>query len=305
MWRFLLVILLLQFAVKAQLSFAEEPSEDTKKAARDLLDQGDAQRAKGELEQALRSYEAADKLMAVPTTRIEVARTLAQLGRLIEAQAAAERVLALASTPSEPHPFSVARAEATSLISALEQEIPGITLTVDGPPKAKVRLLLDGEPTAFQTLIRINPGAHTVSAEAPGFLTNKIAFEIGRGERRPILVRLVRVDSGATAGARVIDSPIFWSGAVGAASGLGLGAGFGVASLSIASDVESACEGFTDCPSHLEDEAEQSLTFANISNVAFGLAGASAVVMIVGLVVAVTDTSADLALTKDGVTFSF
>lgn len=292
MGRHALALLALFVALGAAPRVAAQPSDDTKEAARTLLDQGDAQRASGQLQEALRSYEAADKLMGVPTTRIEVARTLLDLGRLLEARAVAERVLAIVATPNEPEPFTVARGQATAMLSTLEHDIPALTVTVRGPAPGRARVRIDGTDVALTDTLRVDPGRHTLAVEAPGFITNTLIVDVGRAERRALEVRLVPAGVSGDQGDGLASSPLFWTGAATTLVGLGVGVGFGVASIDLAGDVEAACPGFEGCSPDLREDADASLTMANVSNVAFGVAGAGAIVMVIAIVLDVTEDDA-------------
>jgi hypothetical protein len=107
------VLLLLLLA--AQQAFGGEPTEAEKESARVLLDEGDARIEQADLEGALRAYEAADVVMHVPTTGIEVAKTLERLGRLAEADRAARGVIEHPQPADEPVEFSEARRQAQAL----------------------------------------------------------------------------------------------------------------------------------------------------------------------------------------------
>src|SRR5947199_818929 len=77
----------------AAASPARAQSPQDRASARHLMDEGDSWVEKKRLDRALEAYEGADALMHVPTTGIEVAKTLAALGRLVEAR---EKALELA-----------------------------------------------------------------------------------------------------------------------------------------------------------------------------------------------------------------
>jgi len=62
---------------------AAEPSPADKETARGLMAEGRSGRDKGDLKGALKAFAAADSIMHVPTTGVEVARTQAALGQLV------------------------------------------------------------------------------------------------------------------------------------------------------------------------------------------------------------------------------
>jgi len=96
-----------------------DPSLSDRETARSLMDDGDAKRDKADFKAALKSYEAADAIMHVPTTGLEVARAQAQLGMLLEARETLGRVNRLPPKPGEPAPFTAARKTAEALTAEL------------------------------------------------------------------------------------------------------------------------------------------------------------------------------------------
>jgi isocitrate lyase len=83
--------------------FAGAQTDEQRNTARDLMDQGDERVAHQDYAAALTLYRAAHDIMNVPTTGIEVARTLSSLGKLVEARDAALEVLKLPEAPNEPN----------------------------------------------------------------------------------------------------------------------------------------------------------------------------------------------------------
>src|SRR5262245_601390 len=92
--RLLASFLVLSLGLMASLAYAQSPGEREK--ARKLFEDGKSRRDRGDKGGALQSFQAADKIMAVPTTRLAVARALATLGRLVEAREAALSVAQMA-----------------------------------------------------------------------------------------------------------------------------------------------------------------------------------------------------------------
>src|SRR5262245_45878356 len=70
-----------------------EPGAPEKAEARAAMTEGRTFRSQRNFEAALRAFNTADKIMHVPTTGLEVARTLEAMGRLVEARSALKRVL--------------------------------------------------------------------------------------------------------------------------------------------------------------------------------------------------------------------
>ncbi|MEO7109611.1 MAG: hypothetical protein ABI183_04150, partial [Polyangiaceae bacterium] len=96
------------------------PTAADKDTARALMAQGADLRDKNDLKGALQSFQAADAIMHVPSTSLEVAKTAAALGQLVEARDAALAAARYPVNPGEPKPFVNARKEAQSLGDELE-----------------------------------------------------------------------------------------------------------------------------------------------------------------------------------------
>src|SRR4051812_43706642 len=131
-----------------------DPSLSDRETARSLMDDGDAKRDKGDFKAALKSYEAADAIMHVPTTGLEVARAQAQLGLLLEARETLGRVGRVAPKPTDPAAFTAARKTAEQLMAELGARIPSVTVLVtNGEPGQTTVIVFDNEvvpPAASQ-----------------------------------------------------------------------------------------------------------------------------------------------------------
>src|SRR5262249_47329328 len=79
-----------------------EPTAGEKADARASMAEGRALRSQRNFEGALRSFNAADRIMHVPTTGLEVARTLEAMGRLVEARSTLGRVMTIPVQPTDP-----------------------------------------------------------------------------------------------------------------------------------------------------------------------------------------------------------
>ncbi len=146
------------------------PSKEDRERANALMDEGDEDVKKGDNAAALEVYRKAHAIMHVPSTGIEVARTLDKLGKLMEALAAAREVLAIPATAGEPKAFTDARDEAKALAAAVEERIPTLTIVVTGVPgRTPVEVTLDGRKLTADELagpILLPPGKYRVLAKA-------------------------------------------------------------------------------------------------------------------------------------------
>src|SRR5260221_5508152 len=78
------------------------PSAAEKETARSLMKAGRASRDKGDHKAALESFKAADAIMKVPTTGLEVGREQVALGLLVEARDTFLKIVRIPVEPKEP-----------------------------------------------------------------------------------------------------------------------------------------------------------------------------------------------------------
>jgi hypothetical protein len=285
------------------------PSAADKDTARGLMAEGRADRDKGDLAAALKAFAAADAIMHVPTTGLELARTLAALGRLVEARDTALRVLRIPERENEPSPFRVARQGAAALKDELEPRIASLTIVVGGVPKGMpMQVTLDGVAVPTEQLRqprRINPGQHKVEATAGGEAsgtkqeTTQQAVDIAEGASRTVELRLLGQEhpeaEPAVAEATTEPeapprsssplSPVLTYGGFGlAGAGALLGSITGLVSLSQTTGIKSSgqCIG-NQCGPAEHGAIASANTMATISTVSIAAAGVGAVAGLVGL----------------------
>lgn len=288
--RHIVVAALLLVAVPA----AAAPSDAEKKQARALMEEGDAAAAKKDHARALEKYRAADAIMHVPTTGLEVARTLSALGRLIEARDVALSVTRLEAPQSEPEPFVKARADADRLATELGQRIPSLEVVVTGAQAFELHI--DGKPVpaaAAGLPQKLDPGEHEVAVRSAAGkrATRKITLAPGQNQRLEITLgagaasaappAAPQRDAGPAAPAKT--SPLVYAGFGVGAAGLLVGGVSGVLSLGKASDAKGQCDG-NRCPSSAQDDIDASKSWAAVSNVGFAVAIVGAGVGVYGLV---------------------
>jgi hypothetical protein len=168
-------------------------SGEERQTARELMDWGDERADQRDFLGALSLYRSAHEIMHVPTTGIEVARTLANLGKPVEARDAALEVLELAEAPDEPKPFTTARAEADQLVRELTGQIPTLRIALS-PPEAALdaSVLIDGvaSPRALSLPQPLNPEPHRVEVSAPGFRTIVLRVILAPAERESLQLEM-------------------------------------------------------------------------------------------------------------------
>ncbi|WP_394838272.1 hypothetical protein LVJ94_15310 [Pendulispora rubella] len=281
-----------------------QPTAAEKDMARTLMGEGEAQRDRGDLEAALKSFQAADAIMHVPTTSLEVAKTQTALGRFLEAQEMVAAVLHYPVKRNEPRPFTIARENAKALQDDLDRRTPTILIhvaqmgrTADFP----ATLTFDGtaisEP-APGTGRKVNPGHHVIAAQA-GDLSTRVEIDIVERETRNVTLRLGTPEPAASPvaeGASVVPPPpgkepskpnyLAYTGFGVGAAGVAVGAITGIVVLANAGDLRDSCNkppGNT-CTGDDVDKLSSTKTWATVSTVSFIVGGAGLAVGTLALV---------------------
>lgn len=177
-------------------SFAQAPvvvDDATRSAARTLTEQGLSLFDSRQFEAALDMLSRADDLVRLPTTGLNLARTYAQVGKLVEAS---EKYLAVTKleldesvAPAQRKAQGRAQAERAALLPrlasleiAVEPAAPNAVITLDGHPMPKA-LIGIRRPA--------NPGSHTVVLTLNGqAITQSVMLTEGHSQRlvlRPVL----------------------------------------------------------------------------------------------------------------------
>jgi hypothetical protein len=318
--------------VCASLLFAwnarAEPTAADRETARALMQEGRDLRDKGAPKQALKRFKAADDIMHVPTTALEVARTQVSLGLLVEARDTIAEIRQQPPRPLEPAPFREARARADELDVGLEGRVPSITIAVmgaaggDAPPAIAV----DGVvvPAGAVGLPRsVDPGHHVVTVQQ-GATAGRAEVDVREGEKKAVEVALV----GAAVAAPTPEAPaapaaaapaagseatpeepeatrshapsvLTWTGIGVAGAGVVAGVVTGALSLSKKSSLDAACAGKVCGPSSYAD-LDAARSMATVSDVAFAVAGVGAALAVVTLVVGHTESHAPAAQPAGG-----
>ncbi len=285
--------LLIVFALCAAPGIASaEPTASERETARSLMDEADALRDAGELWRALERYTAADQLMGVPTTGIEVARTQAKLQRLVEACATAIEVANSAVSPREPAIFEAARAEAHAMVENLRPRIPSVTVYVE-PIGLAHELSFDGVvvPEGARSLpYKLNPGTHLLVVQAPGYRSVSEHVTLAEGQKLELRARLVpnppppklavappppQIDPRIERQRRVRDSLDAEKEAGRMRGYVALGVGGAVLATGIATSVlavvktdEAKAQCIEDqCPASAQPEIDRANTISNVANV--------------------------------------
>jgi len=266
-----------------------QPTAADRETARTLMDDGDRKAEAHDDAGALRSYRAADGMMHVPSTAIEVAKTLARMGQLVEARDQALALLRLPRTDPEPAPFVAARAEAERLAASLGARIPALALHVTGLAAGEVATVrVDGEvvtPDALPLPRSANPGVHHIIASATGRADVAREVQLAEGQTAPVELPFGPAPVQAPPPALPPEPPpaarshgaATWAALGVGAAGVVVGTIAGILELSKASTVKGQCHG-TICPETERGDLADANTLANVSNIALGVGVAGAAV---------------------------
>jgi len=271
------------------------PSQQDKETARTLFDKGVEAEQRGQLDQATAYFRDANKLVHVPSTALFLARVLAKKGLLIEARAASLEAAQAPVQQNEAKFQTQCRGEAAILSQELEGRIPSLLLRIEGAPRDQVALEIDQQkipPLESNPARKLNPGAHTVTITAPGFLPVTERVMLVEREAKDLRVTMVRGVAGSAppkrSAARTSEpdvSPIVLMGlgfGLGGAS-LMAGAVTGALSLARTSDLDEVCGG-SPCPPTQADEWQEAKTLATVADVTLIAGGVLAAAGFGGLI---------------------
>jgi hypothetical protein len=291
-----LLMMLISSSAWAQSDY-EDVGQADKDAAREMFRRGDEAYRDGNFGDALKAFVGADTIMRVPTTGLEVGRSLVALNRFVEARAFLERVANDSPDAYEPKPFAAARLQAGRLLREIDKKVAKVTVVVKGPAKSDVTATIDRSEIRtkrFGKAVTLDPGDHELHIEAPGFVAQDKAFSVEVGERRKLEIVLIATPSdepkpqdstsAATESGGIGEWWPYLALGVGGASLIAGGVTGGL-SLAAASDFQERCvEATRSCPADAQADQESSLTLAHVSTVTLIAGGVIAGAGVVGLV---------------------
>jgi hypothetical protein len=284
-----------------------EPTAADRETARSLMTEGRELREKGHVQDALKRFKAADDIMRVPTTGLELARTQATMGLLLEARDTIANIRKLPSSPSDPEPFKDARAKAEELDNSLETRIPALTIVVQGAAEGETpTIVVDGSQLAAAVSglpRRVNAGRHTVVVKTPT-TQGEQTVDVKEGEQKEVQVT-VRAGSrspettppeGETpAQAEHPSEPsgptshgptvLTWVGIGAGGAGLIAGSVTGLLSMSKTSSLKTECPKNVCTTSQSRSDYNSAGSLATISDIGFVVAGVGAALAVTTLLI--------------------
>jgi len=289
--------------VRAQPAPPAAPSQEDRDRANTLMDEGDEKTEKGDLAAALDAYQKAHAIMRVPTTGIEIARTLDKLGKLTAALAAAREVATSPPAPNEPAPFASAREQARALATALEARVPTLAIAVTiATSGARAEVSIDGRkmaPAEIQTPMLLDPGRYRVTAAAPDHSPTSVEVTLKERDHGQIALALAKLapppPPPTMAPAPPPVSPLVPTGFSIAGVGALAGAITGALALSAAKEAHTLCPAGR-CTSdtglrRAQDRYNTADALAVAADVSFGLAAVGLALGLYGI--AATPAPAD------------
>jgi hypothetical protein len=272
-----LPILLMTLAIGALSPAALAQPARGADAARARVREGMRLYESGSLNEAIAKFEEADRLFRAPQNRLFIARARAKLGRLIAAKGEYTRIVR-ADYADSPESFRTAQSIAKEELAAVEKRIPRVQIEIVGARVEAVSVRLDGVSIPIAELggKEVDPGAHTLEAEAPGGAKITRSLDLAEAAVERVDLVFVLNSDGSTTAPEASDPWLPAAVACFGAGGLGLvlGSITGVASAVKVGDLESRCvDGH--CPATDAPEASTAGTLGDVSTAAF-VVGAAA-----------------------------
>jgi len=237
--------------------------------------------------EAVEKLARAERLHHAPTTATRLAECEIETGKLVAGTERLQRVVREVIPPDAHPAFAAAQTRARGVLEKTLPRVPTLRLTVKTPgPRPHLFITIDGESTADAIVDadrRIDPGAHTISVGADGYLPRRVQLNIHDGETKPVEVELEPAPALAHADERsgtVADAPRETTRsrapavAMFSIAGLGLAAGI-VGGVNVATKsyaLENACADHV-CSSEHDRDIKEAKTWATISTVGFVTAG--------------------------------
>jgi hypothetical protein len=286
-------LLLALCTLAVSMSARADEAADTA-AARQLGGDGIILADAGNCEQAVEKLRRAEELHHAPTTAARLGECEIAIGRVVVGTERLQRLLREQLPPNAPEPFVEALARARRVLERALPRIGALRVSVRVPQGTKVQVSVDGERLSEALLDAdrpSDPGHHTVVASAVGFFSKTEEVTVGEGDKANVVLELspdrrarsaARLEPKAVAaGTTAPTAPS--SGGAGPAPivaftmggfGLGMGiAGWLVVALD-AADLSKNCNANRVCPQNKQSELDSAKTWATVSTVGFGVAGA-------------------------------
>jgi len=279
--------LALGFGSGVRTARADEPDAGTRMAARELAMAGAEAFDKQDFATALDRFQRAESLYKVPSIAVMVARTLARVGRVVEAVDKYEETLRMPLDAAAPEAFQRAVAEATAEVEPARARVARIELRLpaDAPPKTVVTLDDKPVPAALIGVATpVDPGIHHLAAHAAGRAAYSYDIALAEGARQAVEISLLPLRAAAApreAPAPVASKvpqrgPSTLTVALLTGGGLAIAAGTvtGISALNHKSHLDKTCS--PGCPPNMSSELDAFRRNRTLSYLGFGIGLAAA-----------------------------
>jgi hypothetical protein len=145
--------------------------------------------------EALIRFEAAHKLAGTTITGLDLARTLEQLGRLVDAVSAYDEIGRIPERPTDSKVAKDARLEAARKVVELRPRIAHLSFQITGAtPDVTTTITLDGlvlPPEALLIARAVDPGPHLVVLKVAGAEDKTTAISLAEGETASVKLAVI------------------------------------------------------------------------------------------------------------------
>ena len=269
----------------ARADAPDSPEERARSEARSLASQGDDAFSRGRCDLAVPVWKQAEARFHAPTLLFRVARCQTILGKVVEAAATLEAIVAEKLGPSAPPPFLEAQREAAAELPSVKARIATLEIAielrgVDATPIATVDDV--PAPAAGAHTFAVDPGAHRIRVSARDAVWEQ-TVQLVDGEKRVVRVALSTVQARAPLPPQRLVGYVL--GGVGIAS-MAVGGVFGANAVSDQHALRDQCgaDGHS-CPPGSESRIGALRTKALVADLTIG---GGAAVFIAGAVVVLT-----------------
>jgi hypothetical protein len=260
-------------AIGGRDAAADGSDAETRRAeARELATRGDEAFGAGRCDRAIPLWQEADARFHAPTIVLRIARCEALLGRVVEATAVLEAIVAEALSPDAPEAFASAKAEAATELAQVSPRRATLEIDVDGSAASDApRVALDDVVSRGNEAIAIDPGPHRVRVTAGDGVWER-TLHLDDGETKRVRVRVV---TEAVVRTTPPQRRVGWVlGAAGAAAVL-TGGVLGYTALRTSSSLDAACGADrSQCPPDRQGDISSLKARALVADLAIGGGGA-------------------------------
>jgi hypothetical protein len=172
---------------------ARAQTDHDRAAARSAADAGADAFEQGHFERSLEFFGRAEQLVHAPPHLLYMARSLAKLGRLVDAREAYFKLINEQLPATSPKAFKSAQEQAENEIGDIETRIAYITVTIRGRDATKAALSIDhtNVPAAEQGIpLPMDPGTHVFSAHTDQARSNEITVTLRDGTKESVELTL-------------------------------------------------------------------------------------------------------------------